>query len=58
MPYGVPFSDQERGRLERLTASGDRIADAMLRHDVYFPEAVRVLRSREPAEVAATRGRS
>lgn len=55
MPYGVPFSEQERGRLERLTASGDRIADAMLRHDVDFPGALRVLRRREPAEMTATR---
>jgi hypothetical protein len=53
MPFGVPFSDHERGRLERLTASGDRIADTMLKHDVYFPEAIEVLAGRrKPADSA------
>ena len=58
MPYGVPFSDQERERLERLDASGDRIAACMLRHDVYFPEALDLLAGRrEPADSAdSTRG--
>ena len=53
MPYGVPFSDLERERLERLDASGDRIASTMLRHDVYFPEALDLLAGRrKPADSA------
>lgn len=56
MPYGVPFSDQERGRLERLTATGDRIADCMLRHDVYFPEALDLLAGRWEPDDSAQRG--
>jgi hypothetical protein len=46
MPGGVPFSEQERGRLERLAAAGDRIAAHMLRADLYFPEAVKDLAGR------------
>jgi hypothetical protein len=51
MPDGVPFSEQERGRLERLAAAGDRIAAHMLRADLYFPDAVEDLagRLRRPA---------
>jgi len=53
MPGGVPFTEAERGRLERLAASGDRIAAHMLRKDLYFPEAVEDLagRRRRPAPV-------
>jgi hypothetical protein len=43
MPGGVPFSGQERERLERLAVRGDRIAAHMLRADLYFPEAVKDL---------------
>ena len=47
-PGGHPFAPGHRRALEAWAADGCRISAYMLRHDVWFPDAIEALARRNP----------